>query len=670
MPMEVNADLDQLCINTIRTLAMDAVQKADSGHPGMPMGAAAMAYVLWTRFLRHNPADPSWPNRDRYVQSAGHGCMLLYSLLHLTGYDLPMEELKNFRQWGSRTPGHPEYGLTPGVETSTGPLGQGVGNSVGMAMAARHQAAVFNRPGFAVVNHFIYTIASDGDLMEGVASEAASLAGHLRLGNLILLYDDNHISIEGNTALAFSEDVGLRFEAYGWHVQRIDGNDLEQVDQAIRSAQQDDRPSMICARTHIGFGSPNKVDTAEAHGSPLGEEETRLTKRNLGWPEDKHFYVPEEAQAHFREALEHGKKQQAEWKSLFRKYSEKHPEQARQWNEWRKGRLPEGWQKLLPVFKKEDGDMATRQASGKVINVLAPVVTNLIGGSADLAPSTNTLMKCSGDFEAGQYHNRNLRFGVREHAMGSVLNGMTLYGGLISYGATFLIFSDYMRPTIRLAALMEIRPIYVFTHDSVGLGEDGPTHQPIEHLPALRAIPHLLLIRPADPNETAHAWRVALEHRGGPVAIALTRQKVPTLDPSQYGDAAQVEKGAYVLSEADGGKPRAILIASGSEVGVVLGAKKLLEADGIPTRVVSMPCWALFEKQTRKYRNQVLPPSVKARVAVEAAATLGWERWVGNRGDVVGLDRFGASAPAKDVMSHLGFTPEHVAERARKLVKK
>ncbi|MBF8297999.1 MAG: cbbT, partial [candidate division NC10 bacterium] len=546
-----HASPDQLCINTIRTLAMDAVQKANSGHPGLPMGAAAMAYVLWTRFLRHHPTNPSWPNRDRFILSAGHGCMLLYSLLHLTGYDLPLDELKRFRQWGSRTPGHSEYGLTPGVETTTGPLGQGFGNGVGMAIAERFLANHFNRPGYRIVDHYVYAIVSDGDLMEGISSEAASLAGHLGLGKLIYLYDDNRITIDGSTSLAFTENVGQRFEAYGWHVQRVDGNDLKEVEAALSAAQAaTERPSLIIARTHIAYGSPNKQDTAEAHGAPLGEEEIKLTKRALGWPLEPAFYIPDEALAHFREALQRGRAWEAQWQAQFDAYAAAHPELAAEWRTVMNGRLPEGWADKLPAFTPGGGSMATREASGKVLNAIAPHLPTLIGGSADLTPSNNTYLKGYGDFQRDNVGARNLHFGVREHAMGSILNGMALHGGVIPYGGTFLIFSDYMRPAIRLAALSHIHVIYVFTHDSIGLGEDGPTHEPIEHLASLRAMPNLTVIRPADANETAVAWRVALEHRGGPVALALTRQKLPVLDRTTLASADLLRRGAYVLTDA------------------------------------------------------------------------------------------------------------------------
>jgi len=656
--------LDELCINTIRTLAMDGVQKAKSGHPGMPMGMAAAAYVLWTRILRHNPKNPQWPDRDRFILSAGHGSMLLYSLLHLTGYDLPLDELKRFRQWGSKTPGHPEHGEIPGVEVTTGPLGQGFGNGVGMAIAARHLAARVNTQGFPVVDHFIYAIVSDGDLMEGISSEAASMAGHLKLGNLIYLYDDNHITIEGNTALAFSEDVGKRFEAYGWHVQKADGADLKAIEGAIRAAQAvTDRPSIIVVRTHIGFGSPNKQDTAEAHGSPLGEEEVRLTKRNLGWSSEEAFHVPSEALEVFRKAIPGGEKLEAAWLNLVKRFAAAHPDRHKEWQSLAGGGLSAGWEDQIPAFEVEAKPMATREASGKVLAALFPVAPGLIGGSADLAPSTNTYVKGHGDFAAESYSARNFHFGIREHAMGAALNGMALHGGVIPYGATFLVFSDYMRPSVRLAAMMKLHVIYVWTHDSIGLGEDGPTHQPVEHLAALRTIPGLVLIRPSDATETAEAWRVALRHTAGPVALALTRQKLPVIDRKRYAPAAGLSRGAYVLDDADGGRPEVVVIATGSEVTPALGARELLTAKGIRTRVVSMPSCELFAVQNDAYRESVIPREAKLRVSVEAAVTFGWQRWVGETGLSIGLDRFGASAPYEILMKEFGFTADGIADR-------
>ena len=661
-------ELDQLCINTLRTLAMDGVQKANSGHPGMPMGAAAMAYVLWTRFLRHNPANPAWPDRDRFVLSAGHGSMLLYGLLHLTGYDLPLEELQSFRQWCSRTPGHPEYGLAPGVETTTGPLGQGFTNGVGMAIAEAYLAAHFNRPGHKIVDHYIYAIVSDGDLMEGVASEAASLAGHLRLGKLIYLYDDNRISIEGSTDLTFTEDRGQRFEAYGWHVQHVDGYDLEGIAAAIRAAQADPRPSLILARTHIGYGSPHKQDTAEAHGAPLGEEEVRLTKENLGWPTEPSFLIPDQALAHFHQALEKGRVWEAEWQARFDAYAAEYPDLADEWRMVMSGELPAGWDAGLPTFRPEDGPMATRVASGKVLNAIAPHLPTLIGGSADLAPSCNTYLKGYGDFSADNRSGRNFHFGVREHAMAGILSGMALHGGIIPYGGTFLVFSDYMRPSIRLAAMMEIPVIYVFTHDSIGLGEDGPTHQPIEQLAALRAIPHLTVIRPADASETVVAWRVALERCEGPVALLFTLQSLPVLDRAILAPADGLARGAYVLAEAAGGQPDVILIATGSEVHPTLAARERLAEQGVRTRVVNMPSWELFERQPQFYRDAVLPPEVTARLAIEAGVPQGWHRYVGDGGDVIGIERFGASAPYKVLWEKYGFTAENIAARALEML--
>jgi transketolase len=656
--------LDQLCVNTVRTLAMDAVQRAKSGHPGLPMGIADVAYVLWTQFLKHNPANPDWPDRDRFVLSGGHGSMLLYSMLHLTGYDLPLEELMNFRQWGSRTPGHPEYGLTPGVETTTGPLGQGFANSVGMAIAERFLAEIFNRPGYPIIDHYIYAIVTDGDLMEGISHEAASLAGHLGLGKLIYLYDDNRISIDGPTELTFTEDRCARFQAYGWHVQQVDGHHREAVARALRAARAEtNRPSLIACRTHIAYGSPNKQDTAAAHGAPLGEEEVRLTKENLGWSSDAQFYIPEDVLARYREAIPRGKAFEAEWQNLFDRYAVEYPDLAELWHQVWSGELPAGWDEVLPAFDPSDGPMATRSASGKVLNAIAPLLPTLIGGSADLTPSNNTELKSYPWLQTGQFGGRNIHFGVREHTMGGILNGLALHGGVIPYGGTFLVFSDYMRPTIRLAAMMELPVVYVFTHDSVGLGEDGPTHQPVEHLPALRAIPNLIVVRPADATETVEAWRMALEYQEGPVALLLTRQKLPILDRSVLAPAGGLKRGAYVLADTDG-TPDLILIASGSEVQVALDARERLAAQGVKARVVSMPSWELFERQPPEYQAEVLLPEVTSRLAVEAAVPLGWERYVGRQGYVVGLNRFGASAPYKTIFEQLGFTGENVALQA------
>ena len=660
--------LDQLCINTIRTLSMDGVQKAKSGHPGMPMGTAAMSYVLWTKHLKHSPSNPKWHNRDRFVLSAGHGSMLLYSLLQLTGYELTLDDLKNFRQHKSKTPGHPEFRWTPGVETTTGPLGQGFANGIGMAIAERYMAARYNRPNFEVVKYRIYGIVSDGDLMEGVSAEAASLAGHLKLGNIIYLYDDNHISIDGNTSLAFTEDVAKRFEAYGWHVQIVeDGNDLEAVHAAIKAAEEESgRPSLIKVRTHIGFGSPNKQDTSEAHGSPLGEEEVRLTKRKLGWDPEKHFEVPAEALQHFRRAVEQGKKWESLWGTMFESYKRSHPDLAGELENVRNGNLGNDWKKALPVYGPETS-MATREASGKALNALAPVLPTLIGGSADLAPSNNTYLKGIPEFQANVYSGRNFRFGVREHAMGSLLNGMALTDGIIPYGGTFFVFSEYMRPPIRMAALMGIRPIYVFTHDSIGLGEDGPTHQPVEQFAALRAIPNITLIRPCDANETSMAWKVAIEHTSGPVALALTRQKVPTLDRTKYAAAENLAKGAYTLTE-NSKTPQIILIGTGSEVQFALGAYEQLVKENIQARVVSMPSWELFERQSKEYRDSVLTPSVKKRVIIEAGSPMGWHKYAGDGGMIIGLASFGESAPYEILYKEYGFTVENVLKKARELL--
>jgi len=660
-------ELDQLCINTIRTLSLDAVQQAESGHPGLPLGAAPMAYVLWTRFLRHNPNNPKWENRDRFLLSAGHGSMLIYSLLHLTGYELSLDEIKHFRQWGSKTPGHPENVLTPGVEITTGPLGQGFANGVGMAMAAAHLGARFNKEGFPVLDHHIYAIVSDGDLMEGVASEAASLAGHLKLGKLIYLYDDNRVTIEGFTNLAFTENVPERFEAYGWHTCTVeDGNDLEAIDAAIREAQSvGDKPSLISVKTTIGFGMPT-AGTRKAHSDAPGEDAVRETKRHLGWPEDKQFYIPEEALNHFRKSVERGQRQENEWKDLIAQYKEKQPDLGALWTTTMSGELPADWEVHLPTFADSKA-MATRAASGEVINALAPHMPMLIGGSADLGPSNNTDIKGSGDFEAGSYEGRTIHFGVREHAMGSTLTGMSLNGGLIPFGGTFMTFSDYMRPAIRLAALSEVQVVYVFTHDSVGLGEDGPTHQPIEHLAALRSIPHLFVIRPADSHEVREAWRTAILRRNAPTALALTRQKVALIDRTRFASAEGARRGAYVLAEAEPAQPQLILVATGSEVSLALEAREKLQSEGIATRVVSMPCWELFEEQPDDYRNEVFPPAIGARLAIEAGVRQGWDRYVGPHGDVVCLDRFGASAPGDVALRNLGFNVENVLERARTL---
>lgn len=652
-------NLQTQAINTLRFLSADAVQKANSGHPGLPMGTAAIAYTLWMRHLRHNPRNPKWAGRDRFVLSGGHGSMLLYSLLHLTGYDLPLAQLENFRQWGSLTPGHPEYGVTPGVELTTGPLGQGFATGVGMAIAASHLAAVFNQRGHEIIDPFIYAIVTDGDLMEGVASEAASLAGHLGLGKLVYLYDDNHISIDGSTDLAFTEDRAMRFRAYGWQVLSVeDGNDVEAIDKAIREAKAETtRPSIIMCRTIIGYGAPHRQGTSKAHGEPLGDEELNAAKDNLGWPQEPRFYIPDDVLAFYREAVEKGREREYDWKMRFDAYKRLHPNLGAELQRRLDGKLPQDWEAALPTFPADPKGMATRAASGKTINALAPKLPELIGGSADLAPSNNTKIDGSPDFQKESYAGRNFHFGVREHAMGAIVNGMAIFGGVIPYGATFLVFTDYMRPAIRLAALSHYPSIFIFTHDSVGLGEDGPTHQPIEHLASLRAIPNLVLIRPADANETAAAWKVAIERRNGPTLLALTRQNVPTLETS-----APVEKGAYVLK--DFGEPQIILMASGSEVGLILQAAEKMAEEGLGVRVVSFPSWELFEKQDQAYREAVLPTNLQKRLAVEAGSTLGWERYAKS---VIGIDHYGASAPAKVIFEKIGFTVENVVAKAKEL---
>ena len=680
-----SAELDNLCINTIRFLSVDAVEKADSGHPGLPMGAAPMAYVLWTRFLKYNPTKPDWMDRDRFVLSAGHGSMLLYSLLHLTGYDLSLEQIQLFRQWGSKAPGHPERGLTPGVETTTGPLGQGFANSVGMAIAEDYLAARYNRPGHQIVDHYTYALVSDGDLMEGVSSEAASLAGHLKLGKLICLYDDNHITLSAGTNIAFTEDRAKRFESYGWHNQTVEnGNDLAAIERALRVAKsQKQRPSLILVQTHLGYGSPNKQDTFKAHGSPLGDKEVKLTKQALGWPLDPTFYIPDEALAHFRRAVETGQQAEAEWNAKFTEYTKAFPDLAKEFQQGMTGELPKDWDAGIPSFPADPKGMATRVASGKVLNEIDKKLPSLIGGSADLDPSTHTALRAMGDFEnprdeAGNlqgsagggwsYGGRNLHFGVREHGMGAIANGLAAHGGIIPFTATFLIFSDYMRPPIRLAALMGLGVTYVFTHDSIALGEDGPTHQPVEQLASLRAMPELIVIRPCDANETAVAWRVAIETRDRPVALILTRQSVPTLDRTHFGAAEGLRRGAYVLKDAAERKPDLILIGTGSEVSLIVRAGEKLTKEGMQVRIVSMPSWKLFDAQPQSYRDSVLPPSIRARLAVEAGSTHGWCKYVGREGDVIGVDRFGASAPGEVVMREYGFTVENVCQRAMELV--
>ncbi len=659
--------LDELTVNTIRFLAIDAVEKASSGHPGMPMGTAPLAHLLWSRHLKHNPQDPKWPNRDRFVLSAGHGSMLIYALLHLYGYDLPMEEIKNFRQWGSRTPGHPENFVTEGVETTTGPLGQGFANAVGMAMAERRLAAEFNKEGFPIFDHYTYGICSDGDLMEGVSQEAASLAGHQGLDKLIFFYDDNEITIDGRTDLTFTEDVGKRFEAYGWHIQTItDGNDYEAIDKAIDVAKAETkRPSLILTRTTIGYGSPNKADTSSAHGSPLGEEEVQKTRENLNW-EHPPFHVPDEVYRYTRRALTEGAAAQAEWNDMLEAYGETYTEEAQRLERWLNADLPLGWDEAIPSFEVGE-KLATRKASGAVLNAVAPAIENLFGGSADLAGSNKTLMDGFGDFQRDNPQGSNVHFGVREHGMASICNGIALHGGLRPYCATFLIFTDYLRPALRLSALMQLPVTFVCTHDSVGLGEDGPTHQPVEHYAALRAIPHLTFIRPADATETAQAWKVALTHRDGPVVLSLTRQKLPTLDRTGAAEDADLSRGGYILSDSEG-TPELLLIASGSEVSLCVDAAEALRSDGVDVRVVSMPSWELFDAQPQEYRDTVLPPDVTQRLAVESGVSLGWERFTGPHGDIVGLERFGASAPGATVMEQLGFNVDNVVSRAQKLL--
>jgi len=676
--------IDELCVNTIRMLSVDMVQEANSGHPGLPLGAAPMAYTLWTKFLKHNPGNPKWADRDRFVLSAGHGSALLYSLLHLTGY-LPLEEIKRFRQWGSRTPGHPEYRETSGVECTTGPLGQGFAMGVGMAMAECFLASHFNRLGHQIVDHFTYGLVSDGDLMEGVAAEAASLAGHLKLGKLIYLYDDNSITLAGETRLVFTEDVPGRFEAYGWHVQTVeDGNEVEAIARAIEKAREENsRPSLISVKTHIGYGSPLRQDTFEAHGSPLGAEEVAATKKNLGWPPEPRFFIPEEVRAHFQNMAAQGEKLEDDWKRRLESYGKAFPEFARKWKQWMNLELPEGWAKDIPDFPADPKGLATRAAGAKIMNALAPHVPFLIGGSADLNPSTNTVLKGRGNFqpprreeipvqgaESGpwSYAGANIHFGVREHAMGSILNGMALHGGVLPFGSTFLVFSDYMRPAIRLAALMKLRVIYVFTHDSIALGEDGPTHQPVEHMAALRAIPGLTVIRPADANEGVEAWKVAIRHQEGPVALLMTRQACPVFDRTRLSPAEGLKQGAYVLADSGSGRPEVLLLASGSEVQPALTAYQKLKEEGIPARLVSMPSWELFEKQPEEYKNRVIPRETLLGISIEAGATQGWHKYIGPGGEAIGIDHFGASAPAKVLLEKFGFTAENIISRVKVLL--
>ncbi len=680
----MSGELDQQCINTIRFLSVDMVQKADSGHPGMPLGAAPMAWVLWTRWLRHNPRNPQWANRDRFVLSAGHASALLYSLLHLTGYDLSLDDIRQFRQWGSKTPGHPERGHTPGVEVTTGPLGQGMANAVGMAIAEAQLAACYNRPEHAVIDHHTFAIVSDGDLMEGVASEAASLAGHLKLGKLTCLYDDNGVTLAAGTCITFSEDRARRFEAYGWHTLSVaDGNDVAAIDAALQAARADTtRPSLILVRTHIGYGSPEQ-DSFKVHGSPLGPDDVRKTKQNLGWPTAPDFLIPDAALVHFRAAVERGAHEEAVWDERMSAYARVFPDLSAELQPRLQGELPPGWDTDIPVFPADAKGLATREASGTVMNAIAPRLPALAGGSADLDPSTKTALKGLGDFKPSpskredeqgsdgggwSHEGRNLHFGVREHAMGAVVNGLAAHGGFIPYGSTFLIFSDYMRPPIRLAALMGLHVVHVFTHDSIALGEDGPTHQPVEQLANLRAIPNLIVIRPADANETAVAWRVALETRDRPVALVLTRQDRPTLDRSRYAAADGLRRGAYVLSDAPNARPELILLASGSEVGLIAAAAERLQAQGIAVRCVSMPSWELFEALPQAERDAVLPPAVSARLAVELGVPQGWDRYIGSRGGMLGVERFGASAPAEVLLREYGFTVDHVCARAKALL--
>lgn len=666
--MTGSKELQEKAINTLRLISAEAVNKANSGHPGLPMGTAAIAYTIWTRHLRHNPGNPKWFNRDRFILSGGHGSMLLYSLLHLTGYDLSLEDIKNFRQWGSKTPGHPEYGFTSGVEVTTGPLGQGLSNGVGFAIAQAHLAARFNQKEHPLVDHTIFGIVTDGDLMEGVASEAASLAGHLKLGRIVYLYDDNRISIDGSTEIAFTEDRGARFKAYGWHVSYVeDGNDVEEIDAAINAAKADSRPSLIVARTIIGFGMPNRAGTAKAHGEPPGAEELSGAKEKFSWPSDKEFYIPDEVTEFYNQAMERGKQAEAQWQNMLDAYANAYPDLGAEFKRILSGELPEKWDADIPVFPADEKGMASRVASGKVINAIAKNLPDLIGGSADLAPSTKTWIDGSPDFQAESPEGRNFHFGVREHGMGAVVNGMSLYPGVIPYGATFLVFSDYMRGALRLSALSHYPSIWIFTHDSIGVGEDGPTHQPVEHVAGLRSIPQMLTIRPADANETAIAWKIAIERQDGPTALVLTRQNLPTLDRKIYTSAEETRKGAYVLADLGEGEPEIILMASGSEVSLVLEAGKKLAAEGKNVRIVSFPSWELFEAQDSTYKESVLLPKVNKRIAVEAGISMGWHKYVGDYGDVLAIDKYGASAPAGIVFKNYGFTVENIIKMVKKL---
>ncbi len=662
------SELDELCVQTIRFLSVDAIQKANSGHPGMPMGMAPAAYVLWSRHLRFNPANPQWHNRDRFVLSAGHGSILLYSLLYLNGYDMSLEDLENFRQWGSKTPGHPEYHPNLGVEVTTGPLGQGISNAVGMAIAGKYLASYFNREGFPIIDYTIYVIAGDGDLEEGVSAEASSLAGHLALNNLIVIYDDNHITIDGDTNLAFSEDAARRYKAYGWRVLEVpgDGNDMEAFEKALKKAKREkERPTLIKLRTHIAYGSPNKQDTAGAHGSPLGEDEIKLIKKNYGWDPEKSFVVPDEVLAHTRKAGDRGKRAERKWNKMFEKYAEAYPELAQQLRDASDGKLSINLDELLPNFEA-GSSIATRKASGAVLDAVMLQLPLILGGSADLTPSNLTKFNGAEDFQQDKRSGRYIRYGIREHAMGAIMNGISASGLTRAYGGTFLVFSDYMRPAIRMAALSRHPTIFVFTHDSIGVGEDGPTHQPVEHVAALRAIPDLMVFRPADANETAQVWKFVLEHKDGPVALCLTRQGLSVLDQSKYGSAANVSKGAYVLIDVD--NPDVLLLATGSEIGVALAAYEKLQAEGINARVVSMPCWELFEKQSQEYKDSVIPPDVKARVGIEAGVEHGWGKWLGSKGTFIGMSTFGASAPAKVCFEKFGITVEKVVEAAKKSI--
>jgi len=667
--MNTSKELENLALNTIRFLSADAIQKANSGHPGLPMGTAAIAYTVWTRHMKFNPENPDWSNRDRFVLSGGHGSMLLYSMLHLTGFDLSLEEIKNFRQWGSRTPGHPEFGVTPGVETTTGPLGQGFANGVGMAIAEAKLAEEFNLDDFKIVDHYVYAIVTDGDLMEGVSSEAASLAGHLRLGKLIYLYDDNRISIEGSTDIAFTEDRAKRFEAYGWHVQKVDdGNDVDAIDQAIQAAKKDGRPSIIICRTQIGFGLPTKQGTEKAHGEPPGEEELIKAKENIGWPVDKKFFIPKEVADFFKSVKNKGIELESKWRELFKDYENTNPDLAGDFSRRMDGVLPKGWSDRLNVFDPDEKGMATRKSSGVILNEIGNAIPELIGGSADLAPSNKTWINSSDGFQKDNLAGRNIHFGVREHGMGAVVNGIAFHGGFIPFGGTFLVFSDYMRPAIRVSALSHLGSIWVYTHDSIGLGEDGPTHQPVEHLASLRAIPNLITLRPADANEVREAWIAAIERRDGPTALVFSRQNLPTYDRKEFAGAEGVHKGAYVMADLGAGKPDLILMASGSEVQLIVNAGRKLAEEGLSVRIVSFPCWELFEKQSDTYKNKVLDPTIPKRLAVEAGVSMGWHKWVGCEGSIIGIDKFGASAPGGRVLEEYGFSLDNVYKKAKEMI--